>query len=89
MPCVGFEPTIPASERAKTVYVLDRSATVTGLITSASIKFNLISTPDYTARSHRCENLRSLTTANTEFGTTSNVSIESITPQFHILGIQS
>jgi hypothetical protein len=30
MPCVGFEPTIPASERAKTVYVLDRSATVTG-----------------------------------------------------------
>jgi hypothetical protein len=27
---VGFEPTIPASERAKTVYVLDRSATVTG-----------------------------------------------------------
>jgi hypothetical protein len=31
MPCVGFEPTIPASERAKTVYALDRSATVTGL----------------------------------------------------------
>jgi hypothetical protein len=30
MPCVGFEPTIPASERAKTVHVLDRSATVTG-----------------------------------------------------------
>jgi hypothetical protein len=32
MPCVGFEPTIPASERAKTVHVLDRSATVTGLL---------------------------------------------------------
>jgi hypothetical protein len=32
MPCVGFEPTIPASERAKTVHVLDRSATVTGSI---------------------------------------------------------
>jgi hypothetical protein len=30
MPCVGFEATIPASERAKTVHVLGRSATVTG-----------------------------------------------------------
>jgi hypothetical protein len=30
MPCVGFEPTIPASERAKTVHALERSATVTG-----------------------------------------------------------
>jgi hypothetical protein len=30
MPQVGFEPTIPASERAKTVHALDRSATVTG-----------------------------------------------------------
>jgi hypothetical protein len=30
MPYVGFEPTIPASERAKTVHALDRSATVTG-----------------------------------------------------------
>jgi hypothetical protein len=28
---VGFEPTIPGSERAKTVHALDRSATVTGL----------------------------------------------------------
>jgi hypothetical protein len=27
---VGFEPTVPASERARTVHVLDRSATVTG-----------------------------------------------------------
>jgi hypothetical protein len=27
---MGFEPTIAASERAKAVYVLDRSATVTG-----------------------------------------------------------
>jgi hypothetical protein len=31
MPCVGFESTIPASERAKKVHALDRSATVTGL----------------------------------------------------------
>jgi hypothetical protein len=30
MPWVGFEPTIPASERAKTVHALDRAATVTG-----------------------------------------------------------
>jgi hypothetical protein len=31
MSYVGFETTNPASERAKTVHVLDRSATVTGL----------------------------------------------------------
>jgi hypothetical protein len=31
MPWVGFEPTIPGSERAKTVHILDRSATVTGM----------------------------------------------------------
>jgi hypothetical protein len=30
MPGVGFEPTIPVFERAKTVHVLDRAATVTG-----------------------------------------------------------
>jgi hypothetical protein len=29
MPCVRFESTIPASERAKTVHASDRSATVT------------------------------------------------------------
>jgi hypothetical protein len=32
MPWVGFEHTIPASERAKTVHTLDRSATVTGSV---------------------------------------------------------
>jgi hypothetical protein len=31
MPWVGFKPTIPASERPKTVHALDRSATVTGI----------------------------------------------------------
>jgi hypothetical protein len=31
MSWVGFEPTIPGSERAKTVHVLDRSATVTDI----------------------------------------------------------
>jgi hypothetical protein len=30
MPWVVFEPTIPAFERAKTVYALDRAATVIG-----------------------------------------------------------
>jgi hypothetical protein len=39
---MGFETTIPASERAKTVHALDRSATVTGLPTI--IKTNLINT---------------------------------------------
>jgi hypothetical protein len=29
---VGFEPTIPVSERAKTVHALDRAATVTSYI---------------------------------------------------------
>jgi hypothetical protein len=41
MPWVGLEPTIPASERAKTVHALDRSATVTGnyeSVLTASIK---------------------------------------------------
>jgi hypothetical protein len=28
MPCVGFEPTIPTFEGAKTVHALDRAATV-------------------------------------------------------------
>jgi hypothetical protein len=32
MPCVGFEPMIPASEQAKTVHALDLSATVIGQI---------------------------------------------------------
>jgi hypothetical protein len=31
MPWLGFELTIPASERAKTVHALDRAATVTGI----------------------------------------------------------
>jgi hypothetical protein len=29
---VGFEPTIPASERAKTVHALDGAATMTGIV---------------------------------------------------------
>jgi hypothetical protein len=34
MPRVGFEPTIPALERAKTVHALGRAATVIGLYTN-------------------------------------------------------
>jgi hypothetical protein len=33
MPWLGFKPTIPASERAKTVHALDGSAAVTGFLT--------------------------------------------------------
>jgi hypothetical protein len=32
MPVVGFEPTIPVFERAKTVHSLDRAAAVIGLL---------------------------------------------------------
>jgi hypothetical protein len=34
---VGFGPTIPASERAKTVHALDRAATVTGKAVTPAI----------------------------------------------------
>jgi hypothetical protein len=37
---VGFELTIPASERAKTVHALDRSATVTGSQLLLLAKYN-------------------------------------------------
>jgi hypothetical protein len=37
MPQVGFEPTIPAFERSKTVYDLDRAATAIGMFTSRII----------------------------------------------------
>jgi hypothetical protein len=42
MPCVGFEPTIPASERAKIVHPLDRTATVTGQVLIITIKYSAI-----------------------------------------------
>jgi hypothetical protein len=32
MPRVGFEPTTPAFQQAKTVYALDRAATVIGFL---------------------------------------------------------
>jgi hypothetical protein len=38
MPCEGLEPTIPASERAKTAHAPDRSATATGLLDLITIK---------------------------------------------------
>jgi hypothetical protein len=39
MPWVEFGHTVPASERAKTVHALDRSATVTGNEPLGSIKY--------------------------------------------------
>jgi hypothetical protein len=43
---VGFEPTIPVCERAKTVHVLDRSATVTGLFIFIKLKINYLQNYD-------------------------------------------
>jgi hypothetical protein len=40
MSCVGFEPTVPASKRAKRVHALDGSATVTGLHTKGILNYN-------------------------------------------------
>jgi hypothetical protein len=40
MPRVGLEPTITASERAKTVHALNCSATVTGKLTFIFINVN-------------------------------------------------
>jgi hypothetical protein len=44
MPCVRFEPTIRASERVKTVYALDSSATVTGdfIVTGQKLEQNIV-----------------------------------------------
>jgi hypothetical protein len=39
MPRVGFEPTIPASKRAKTVHLLNHPATVAGLQQFTIFKF--------------------------------------------------
>jgi hypothetical protein len=41
MPWVGFETTVPASTRVKTVHALDRSATVTGEFNFRGRKYNL------------------------------------------------
>jgi hypothetical protein len=41
MPKVGFEPTIPASEQAKTVHALDCAATVTGICYKYSSKLHM------------------------------------------------
>jgi hypothetical protein len=40
MPWVGFESTVPASERAKTVHALDRSATVADRIHKRTALFS-------------------------------------------------
>jgi hypothetical protein len=35
---MGFEPTIPASDRAETVHALDRAATVIGIVPQLTIE---------------------------------------------------
>jgi hypothetical protein len=42
MPQVGFEPTMPVLERAKTVYALDHAATVIGALQPKSDKLNCL-----------------------------------------------
>jgi hypothetical protein len=48
MPCVEFEPTIPASERAKRVHASERSATVTVPVRTSNprdqLKYTLLAT---------------------------------------------
>jgi hypothetical protein len=44
MPRVGFESTTPVFERAKTVHVLDRAATVIGKAKNRCLKFVLVRT---------------------------------------------
>jgi hypothetical protein len=39
MPLVGFEPIIPAFERAKTVHASDRAATVIGIMCMGIVKY--------------------------------------------------
>jgi hypothetical protein len=41
MPWVGFEPTNPAFQRAKTVHPLDRAATVIGNLMQQMLKYNI------------------------------------------------
>jgi hypothetical protein len=43
MPQVGFKPMITASKQAKTVHVLDRSATVTSLQNNVTIQKPMLS----------------------------------------------
>jgi hypothetical protein len=58
MPWVGFEPTIPASELAKTVHASERSATVTGCLLHINLH-KCIKIELYSSISRRIVNLRS------------------------------
>jgi hypothetical protein len=42
MPWIGFEPMIPASERAKTVFALDRAVTVPGVCDTATYPVKIL-----------------------------------------------
>jgi hypothetical protein len=59
MPWVGFETTIPAFERAKTVHASDRSATVTGkmIITNSKSERDDKIQVDKNSKDVRCEDV--------------------------------
>jgi hypothetical protein len=63
MPQVGFEPTIPVFERAKTVHVLDRAATSVGRLTKPTAKYVSLTLCAYTSVLH----VQRLTTAEHYF----------------------
>jgi hypothetical protein len=48
MPWVGFEPTIPAFERAKTVHALDSAADLCGRLVAFSTNWNPLKCKDLT-----------------------------------------
>jgi hypothetical protein len=54
MPWVGFEPTIPASERAKAVHGLDRSVTLTGEMLIREVNSQARSTWEYKDENGSC-----------------------------------
>jgi hypothetical protein len=60
MPSVGFELTIPAAERTKTVDALDRAAAVTGIVQMYSF-FPMLSTTSSVTFCHSGTSLAHLT----------------------------
>jgi hypothetical protein len=58
MPRVGFEPMIPAFERAKTVHALDRAVTVIGPIPSPISQMQLLSAQNIFKNTSTCFSLK-------------------------------
>jgi hypothetical protein len=61
MPRKGFEPTIPAFERAKTLHALDRAATVIGRLVTKCINFKLKMSPLSLLQVFQCESPHRIT----------------------------